>query len=224
MGKDNFVPLEESKIKKKQPALEYNNKTEQSYRQQGLTPPENLDQQEKNFLSKVDTNIEPITRTVTKIVRFKAIDYNSPKLERKEYIIYYENWTGRDWLKRIIAPVTDHIEGKYNEVITEPVYQQQELVGYKYSGKKEKHYIEFSKEKVDEIIDNSIGSNRENIKYLFVDGPLGYEFPYDEFVNKSYEELVSMLISPGGPKTILQKQQLERYQQEQEQLIKQRKQ
>ncbi len=226
MGKDNFVPLEASKIKKKQ-QIEYNNRTEQSYISNGLEAPETLDYQEKNFLSKVDPEAEPIQRTVTKIVRLKAIDYNSPKLERKEYIIYYENWTGRDWLKRIIPPVTDHIEGKYNEVITEPVYQQQELFGYKYSGKKEVHYIEFSKENVDSIIEKSIGSNRENIKDLFVDGPLGYEFPYDEFVNKSYEELVSMLISPGGPKTVLQKQQLERFQKQQEQqqqIIKQQKQ
>jgi|GEM_PF-2545847 len=146
----NFVPLK--KVNKK-PAIEYNNRTELSYREQGLTPPENLNQQKKNFISKVDTSVEPITKTVTKIVRVKTIDYNSPKRERKEYLIYYENCIGQDWFKRIIPPVTDHIEDKYNEVITEPVYQQQELVGYKYSGKRDIHYIEFSKEKVDEIIE-----------------------------------------------------------------------
>jgi hypothetical protein len=47
---------------------------------------------------------------------------------------------------------------------------------------------------------------------------LGYEFPYDTFVNSSYEELATMLIAPGGPKTILQKQQLEKYQKEQQQV------
>lgn len=105
-------------------------------------------------------------------------------------MIYYENWTGHDWLKRTVPPVTDHIEGRYDEVITEPVYQQQELVGYKFSGKRQIHYIPFSKEKVDEIIEKSIGSNKEIIKYLFSEEPLGYEFPYEEFVNRSYEELV----------------------------------
>ena len=78
----NFVPLK-NENKNKKPALEYNNRTEQSYREQGLTPPENLNQQEKNFLSKVNTEVEPITMTVTKIVRLKAIDYNSSKRERK---------------------------------------------------------------------------------------------------------------------------------------------
>jgi hypothetical protein len=213
----NFVPLKNAN-KNKKPALEYNNRTEKSYIEQGLTPPQNLSQQEKNFLSKVDPNVEPITRTVTKIVRYKAIDYSSPKRERKEYLIYYENWTGRDWLKRIVAPVTDHIEGKFEEVITEPVYQQQELTGYKYSGKRQIHYIPFSKEKVDEIIASSMGSSKETIKYLFSEDPLSYEFPYNEFVNRSYEELASMLIAQGGPKSILQKQQLEKYQQEQKQV------
>jgi hypothetical protein len=103
-------------------------------------------------------------------------------------------------------------------VITEPVYQQQELVGYKYSSKRQIHYIPFSKNKVDSIIENSVGSNKETIKFLFSEDPLGYEFPYEEFVNRSYQELVAMLIAPGGPKTILQKQQLEKYQQDQQQI------
>jgi hypothetical protein len=55
--------------------------------------------------------------------RQKAIDYNSPKRERKEYLVYYERWEDRNWLKQVIAPVTEHIEGRYEEVITSPVYQ-----------------------------------------------------------------------------------------------------
>lgn len=219
LSHNNFVPLKKAN-KNKKPAIEYNNRTEQSYIEQGLTPPANLSQQEKNFLSKIDTKVEPITRTVTKIVRFKAIDYSSPKRERKEYIIYYENWTGRDWLRRIVSPVTDHVEGRYDEVITEPVYQQQELAGYKFSGKRQIHYIPFSKEKVDEIMEKSMGSDKDTIKFLFSEEPLGYEFPYDVFVNSKYDELVSMLISPGGPKKILQDKQLEKFHKEQKQQVK----
>ena len=91
----NFVPIKKAN-KNKKPAIEYNNRTELSYRQNNLTTPDNLDYQEKNFLSKVDATAGIITRTVTKIVRMKAIDYSSPKMERKEYLIYYENWSGRD--------------------------------------------------------------------------------------------------------------------------------
>ncbi len=218
LNSSNFVPLKNASNKIKKPAIEYNDRTELSYISQGLTPPETLNQQEKNFLSKVDPNVEPIIRTVTKVVRLKAIDYNSPKREMKEFLYYYENWTGRDWLKRTLSPCTDHLEGKYDEVITEPVYQQQELIGHKFSGKRQLYYIPFSKEKVDEIIEKSIGSDKSTIKFLFSQEPLGYEFPYDTFVNSSYEELATMLIAPGGPKTILQKQQLEKYQKEQQQV------
>ena len=218
-GTSNFVPVQNSN-KNKKPALEYNNKNELSYIEQGLTPPDNLNQQERNFLSKVDPKVEPIIRTVTKIVRLMAIDYNSPNKERKEYIMYYENWFGRDWLKRIVPPVTDHIEGRYDMILTEPVYDknEEELIGYKRSGKRQVYYIPFSKEKVDEIITNSMGSDKkETIKFLFSNEPLGYEFPYEEFVNRSYDELATMLFIPGGPKPLLQKKEFQKFLKEEEQ-------
>jgi hypothetical protein len=42
MANSKFVPIEESKKKNKKPAIEYNNKTELSYKEQGLEVPENL--------------------------------------------------------------------------------------------------------------------------------------------------------------------------------------
>ena len=54
--------------------------------------------------------------TYTKIVRVKARDYNSEKLERKEFLYYYENWYGVDYRGIRIAPTTDHVEGTYNEL------------------------------------------------------------------------------------------------------------
>ena len=102
----------------------------------------------------------------------------------------------------------------------EPVINEQgEIVSNKRSGQHTVYYIPFSKEKVDEIIEGSVGTDKDTIKYLFIDGALGYEFPYEEFVNRSYQELVAMLIAPGGPKTILQKQQLEKYQHEQQHVL-----
>ncbi len=101
----------------------------------------------------------------------------------------------------------------------EPEFNERgEKTGYRRSGQHQVYYIPFSKEKVDEIIESSIGTDKDTIKYLFTDGALGYEFPYEEFVNRSYEELATMLIAPGGPKIILQRQQLEKYQQDQQQI------
>ena len=225
LNNTNFVPIkkEDANNNNIQPKLEYNNLTALSYRKNGLEIPDNLDGQQRNFLSKVSVNEKlghKIKRTVTKIVRLKAPAYsNTDKLERKEFLYYFENWNGTDFLGRKIAPVTDHIEGFYQESEMEPIINQQgEKTGDKRSGQHTVYYIPFSKEKVDEIVESSVGTDKDTIKYLFTDGALGYEFPYEEFVSRPYEELVSMLIAPGGPKTILQKQQLEKYQKEQQQV------
>ena len=98
LSSSNFVPVKKTN---KKIVWEYNNKTAQSFTKNGLEVPDNLDSQERNFLSKV--SVDPnsagheIRRTVTKICRFKAIDYSSKRLERKEFLYYYENWYGVNW-------------------------------------------------------------------------------------------------------------------------------
>lgn len=101
----------------------------------GFRTLDNLDIQEKAFLSRVD--IEgggPITRTVTKIVRLKAPDYSIPRKERKEYLVYYSNWYGKVWQGRRIQPVTDNLEGMYYDQETESIIERNQRVGYKRSG------------------------------------------------------------------------------------------
>ena len=87
-------------------------------------------------------------------------------------------------------------------------------MGYEKSGKREVYYIPNSKEKVDEIIEKSTGSDKDTIIFLFQDGPLGYEFPYDKFF-LSFEELANLLVLPGGPRLALQKEKLEEWQKQQ---------
>jgi hypothetical protein len=218
----NFVHVKkEDNIKSK---LSYNSKTIESYKKNGLDIPDNLDYQERMFISKVSVNEKlghKIKITVTKIVRIRAPDYSTKRLERKEFLYYFENWNGKDWVGRKIAPVTDHVEGLYNELEMEPkINDRMELTGYKRSGQHTVYYIPFSKEKVDEIIENSVGSDKDTIKFLFTDNGLGFEFPYEIFVNLDYQSLVKILISPN-PKAEVQKLQLEVWQQQQQQQQKQ---
>jgi len=110
MTRVNFIPIKSENLPKVE--LEYNNRTEESYRKHGLPVPDNLDIPEKNFRSLVEPDT-PIERTVTRIVRLKAPDYLTKKRELKEYLVYYENWYSRDWLGRSVAPVADHVEGIY---------------------------------------------------------------------------------------------------------------
>jgi hypothetical protein len=81
----------------------------------------------KRFISEVDVSKVPIQRTVFRMMRIRAIDWDSPKHTRKEYVYYEEKWnegTGykaKNYLNKIIAPVMSHIEGRYNETLTEDV-------------------------------------------------------------------------------------------------------
>ena len=59
LSPNNFVPVKNAnKYNNNQPKLEYNNKTAESYRKNGLEIPENLDGQQRNFLSKVSVKPE----------------------------------------------------------------------------------------------------------------------------------------------------------------------
>jgi hypothetical protein len=219
--KKEIVPLNEEEQENQEqenPIIEYNNNTEQSYLKNGLVVADNvLNTQEKNFISQVDVSKQPIERTVTKIVRVKDIDYKSEKKERKEFLYYFENWNGIDWAGNRIAPVTDHIEGIYQEQLTNKVIQKNKVVGRERTGQRTVYYIPFSKNKVDDIIENSVGTDKETILFTFINGALGYQFPYDVFVNSSYEDLSRMLVAPGGPRSVLTNQQYEQQSKQQQQ-------
>lgn len=138
LSTSNFVPLKEAK-KKKKIDFPYNNKTVESYTKNGLKAPDNLDMQERLFLSRVSVDEKAehnIRKEITKICRIKAIDYSSKKLERKEFIYFYENWHGVNWRGTKIPSVTDHVSGIYYEQELEPKIGEQpdEIVGYKRTG------------------------------------------------------------------------------------------
>lgn len=181
--------------------VEYNNKTEQSYVKQGLKVPERLDFQIKNFLSEVDITKGDIEKTVTKIARIKAIDYTDKKKKQKEFMYWYENWNGKDWQSRKVSPVTDHVEGIYKEQEVEPIIERNKKTGVKRSGEHTIYYIPYTKEKVDELITNSIGTEKETIKYMIkTPTQRNDDFTYEQFTSLSFDECVGLMMKPGGPK------------------------
>ena len=107
----------------------------------------------------------------------------------------------KDRLGRRLPPVADNIEGFYQEQEKEPVIEKMKLVGYKRSGQHIVHYVPFSKSKVDEIINSSVGTYKETIKYVVkMNSPdMRSEFSYDQFVNFSHSECVDLMLKPGGP-------------------------
>jgi len=195
-GVDDFVKSDPqyknlvNRKKYKRPEVkigEWNHRTADDYKKKGLTPRYPLNWEERNFLLMADPK-HAFERTVTKIVKIMAPDYDSPKKELKEYIYYYENWYGKDFLSRRVE-VGDHVEGFYKEQLLEGVVFQGRVIGERRSGERTRYYIPFSKKAVDDIIKNSQGSNKDTIIYTIKHANRRHEVPYDQFTIP-LEELV----------------------------------
>jgi hypothetical protein len=191
--------------------LEYNDRSYQSYIDTGFADiipqmirgPRNRMQR---FLAAVDLRKGPIERTVTMLVRGKFVDWESPKREKREYIYYQETFNAKNWLGVDIDPISDHFEGKYSEVVTRPVFSPQtgDHIDNEFAGVRDVYYIEFSKEKVDEIIAKSARTNKSNIRFVVKwdqqdsmnqtdNMPMIMSsrnvFTYDQFASWSWEKL-----------------------------------
>ncbi len=105
----------------------WNNKTWNSYIENHTSPPDSLDLQEREFLRDVKVDKKPITKTVTKIVRLRARDYSSEKRQYSDFIFWFEQWDGINWLGEKLPPVTEHIEGMYYEQEMEPIVKKHEF-------------------------------------------------------------------------------------------------
>jgi hypothetical protein len=71
-------------------------------------------EQQKSFLSKVDLTKGPILVNVGMMIRTMAVDWSSPKRERKEYLYYTTHWEAKDFLGNTIRCSND-AEGKYTQ-------------------------------------------------------------------------------------------------------------
>jgi len=188
--------------------FEYNNRTAESYSRQGFKVPSQLgvDSQETQFLSKIRPNEwDKIQRTITRMVRVLAIDYSDPKLARREFVYWFENWylpfDADNPRPEEVAPVTDHIEGFYEEQDKKPLPPVNgRAVGYKRSGSHTVYYIKFDKDKLDEIISKSMGTDADNIVFVVKNGPVRNDkFTYEQFKNLPFQKCMELIRVPGGP-------------------------
>ena len=161
--------------KKPEIKIEYNNRSYESYVKNGFA--DSIPQLIKSpyegmhkFFNQVDLRKGPIERTVRMIVRLKAPDWSTKKAERKEYVYYEEYWDAKNWLG---IPITKgrpdgHIEGKYTEVMTRPVLDEKtgEHIDNAFAGTRQVYYIPFSKSTVDDIIKNSVYTDKSNIRFV----------------------------------------------------------
>ena len=159
---------------------------------------------EKQFLSKVDLTKGPILVSIGMIIRTMAVDWESPKRERKEYLYYTTEWEAKDRLGNPIKCSHEN-EGKYT--------QQTKYIKTKYnsSTKEEEAYYEkgvprdvytipWNKKTADSILTNEkhFGEDSINITNLS-EVQYTVKFPYgnpaktafgmSDFLDLKYEKL-----------------------------------
>jgi hypothetical protein len=192
------------------PFTEYNNRTYQSYVKNnhadkiphGVEAPNT---RINDFISMVDLTKEHARKIMT-MIRLKTRDYVAPDSKKieKEFLVYHEEWIGRDWLGRTLR-CHDNFEGVCREVDSAPEvkwndkFGRSEVVGQNLAGSHQIHYIPFSKQKVDEIIAKS-DSDKNEIDYIVKSPPYRDHFNYDEFTNYTWEQCESILLYDGGVK------------------------
>jgi len=214
MGKEFISTIKPDPIpakKRPEPKIKWNNKTMESYKENGFYNaefPPHINTQELEFLSEVDERQGPIQREITRMIRLKAIDYTTKNKERKEYLYWFENWYGNNWLGAPIAPVTDHIEGMFYEQLTTLKLDPKtgDSSHYERKGQRESYYIPFTKKEVDRIIaDHNANPELVNftVKFAAEDSPDGQrryatrgQFSYDQFVNWTFDNLYKLHTKP----------------------------
>ena len=161
--------------------------------------------QEKKFLSKVDLEKGPILVSVQSILRIMAVDWDSPKREKKECMYYTTDWEAKDHLNNTIR-LSHEAEGKYMQQTKEtrtklnPNGNGEDLVQYIRGPARECYTIAWDKKKANELLtlekifgEDSINiTNMNEVQYTVKfpgQNPSRTGFSQEEFVNLTYQAL-----------------------------------
>jgi hypothetical protein len=172
------------------------------------------------FVWKADTTKGPITRTIQRMIRLTAeeFDENGKVIEEeKEYLVYEEVLEAIDWLENDIRAF--NTEGWYEEPtkkkkVTVDVNTGRQQITYELGKLIRRYYIPFSKKIVDDIIsgkyrndDTVTKTNKNKVVYIvkFPRTGLGTyggfrcgDYSYDQFVG-SFKQCYDLATQIGGP-------------------------
>lgn len=146
---------------------------------------------ENKFLSAVNLDKGPLTRKITKMIR--------QKVNGQEYLTFTENWTAFDWVGREVDPVTDNLQGILHYPKMDIVLDEKgQRIGRQRNGMITKYEIEFSKEAVDKLLEET-NTPKDEIKYT-VKQPGGNrrcEGTYDQFIYP-WNQAIDAMMKDGG--------------------------
>lgn len=183
--------------------IELNDKTYESYIKEGFEkdiPNQVWAIHDRIQIFKTAIGDRPYTRRVDLIKRIKTGD-------RKEWLVYHETIEGTTFLGE--SKIFDeHIVGFHYEQTRTPVINEQKLItAYKRGPQKEVYTIPYSQKKLDEIISNSQGSDKDTIKFHIKNPDAAQKdyFYYEQFI-LPWSECMNLLFTAGGPKALYVKQ------------------
>jgi hypothetical protein len=162
-------------------------------------------EQHKTFLSKVDLTKGPILVNVGMMIRTMAVDWLSPKRERKEYLYYTTQWEAKDFLGNTIR-CSNEAEGKYTQQSKEiktrldPNSKTGEHIQEYHKGvPRDAYTIPWDKKKANELLtsqkifgEDSLNiTNLAEVQYIvkFSGNPSRTSFEMQDFLDFKYEKL-----------------------------------
>lgn len=157
---------------------------------------------EKKFLSKVDLDKGPILVRVGTMVRTMAVDWESPKRERKEYMYYTTELEAIDRLGNTIKCGHEH-EGKYTQqtktIKTKINSKGEEEAYYERSAPRDAYTIPWNKKTAESILtgekyfgeDSMNNTHLDEVQYIvkFSGNPSKTSFGISDFLDLKYEKL-----------------------------------
>jgi hypothetical protein len=159
--------------------------------------------QQKKFLSAVDLTKGPIFVSVQSIVRTMAVQADSPRRERKEFMYYTTQWESRDFLGNTIR-CSNEAEGKYTrhtkEIKTRLDPNSEHIREYHRGVARDAYTIPWDKKKANELLTSEkiFGEDSLNITNIaevqytvkFPSGnPARTGFNMQDFLDLKYEKL-----------------------------------
>ena len=149
--------------------------------------PDMQDKELSNFLIRIGD--QPVTKRIPTVIRRRSINKEGEgKGQKLEYLVWYENWSGKDKNGHKLTPVCDLPKGVDKTVEFSQSTDGEGKVTYKQEDDFWLYTVPFSGEKLDEIIEET-QTDAESIQFILM-GIRSYSgFSYEEFRNLSFAEL-----------------------------------
>ena len=168
--------------------------------------------QKNKFLSSVDLTKGPILVSVQSIIRIVAVDWDSPKRERKEYMYYTTQWQAKNHKNNTIKYILEH-EGRYTqqtkEIVTKTNAKGEDVDVYVKGTAREVYTIPWDKKKANELLtseqvfgEDSINiTNLAEVQYTvkFSGNPSRTSFGMQDFLDFKYEKLQELSKTVKSP-------------------------